>query len=150
MACADQRPSWDEYFMSIADSVATRSTCMRRKVGAVLVFDKRILATGYNGVPSGLKHCHEVGCIRAKLNIPSGTQHEMCRGLHAEQNTVVQAARYGIPIEGATIYCTTQPCVQCTKILINAGIQRIVYREPYPDELAAVLLAESSVVIEQL
>lgn len=150
MACADQRPSWDEYFMSIADSVATRSTCMRRKVGAVLVYDKRILATGYNGVPSGLKHCHEVGCIRAKLNIPSGTQHEMCRGLHAEQNTVVQAARYGIPIEGATIYCTTQPCVQCTKILINAGIKRIVYREPYPDELAAVLLDESSVVIEQL
>lgn len=146
----DNRPSWDEYFMSIADQVATRSTCLRRQIGAVLVRDKRILATGYNGVPSGLKHCAEVGCIREKLGIPSGTQHELCRGLHAEQNTVIQAARYGINIDGATIYCTAHPCVQCTKILLNAGIKTIVYRDSYPDELSNILLVESGIEVRHI
>lgn len=146
----DERPSWDEYFMSIADQVATRSTCLRRQIGAVLVRDKRILATGYNGVPSGLRHCAEVGCIRERLGIPSGTRHEMCRGLHAEQNTVIQAARHGINIDGATIYCTAHPCVQCTKILLNAGIKSIVYRDSYPDELSGILLDESGIEVRHI
>ncbi len=139
------RPSWDEYFMAITDQVAQRATCTRRHIGAVLVKDKRILATGYNGVPSGLAHCDEVGCLRERLGIPSGTQHELCRGIHAEQNAVIQAARHGIAIEGATVYCTHQPCVLCAKILINAGIVDIVYREAYPDELATEMLAEAGI-----
>jgi dCMP deaminase len=139
------RPSWDEYFMAIADLVAERATCTRRRIGAVLVKDKRILATGYNGVPSGLAHCGEVGCIREQRGIPSGTQHELCRGIHAEQNAVIQAARHGIAIDGATVYCTHQPCVLCAKILINAGVTEIVYREPYPDELATEMLAEAGI-----
>lgn len=140
------RPSWDEYFMAITDQVGQRSTCTRRHIGAVLVKDKRILATGYNGVPSGLKHCSEAGCLREKRGIPSGTQHELCRGIHAEQNAVIQAAKHGIAIDGATVYCTHQPCVLCAKILINSGIREIVYREPYPDDLATEMLAEAGVV----
>lgn len=139
------RPSWDEYFMAITDQVAERATCTRRHIGAILVKDKRILATGYNGVPSGLAHCEEVGCLREKRGIPSGTQHELCRGIHAEQNAVIQAARHGIAIDGATCYCTHQPCVLCAKILINAGVKEIVYREPYPDELAQEMLAEAGI-----
>lgn len=144
------RPSWDEYFMAIADQVAGRATCMRRSIGAVLVKDKRILATGYNGVPSGLAHCEDVGCIRETRGIPSGTQHELCRGIHAEQNAVIQAARHGIPIDGATVYCTHQPCVLCAKILINAGVVDIVYRESYPDALSEELLAEAGIVPRRL
>jgi len=140
------RPSWDEYFMAIADHVADRATCVRRSVGAVLVKDKRILATGYNGVPTGLAHCDEVGCIREQRGIPSGTQHELCRGIHAEQNVVIQAARHGIAIDGATAYCTHQPCALCAKILINAGVVAIVYREPYPDPLSEAMLAEAGIV----
>lgn len=140
------RPSWDEYFMAIADHVADRATCVRRSVGAVLVKDKRILATGYNGVPTGLAHCDEVGCIREQRGIPSGTQHELCRGIHAEQNMVIQAARHGIAIDGATAYCTHQPCVLCAKILINSGVVAIVYREPYPDPLSEEMLAEAGIV----
>lgn len=124
---ADTRPSWDEYFMDITKRVATRSTCLRRAVGAILVHDKRIIASGYNGGPTGLAHCLDIGCLREKLGIPSGQQHELCRGIHAEQNAIIQAARYGVSIEGATLYCTTQPCTQCTKMLINAGITEIVY-----------------------
>ena len=139
------RPSWDEYFMTLADEVATRSTCLRRSVGALIVKDRRILATGYNGVPSGLRHCSETGCLRPQLNVPSGQRHEICRGLHAEQNAIIQAARYGIDISGACIYITTQPCVVCAKMLINAGISEIVYKNPYPDELSAELLAESGI-----
>lgn len=139
------RPSWDEYFMAITDQVGQRSTCTRRHIGAVLVKDKRILATGYNGVPSGLKHCDEVGCLREQRRIPSGTQHELCRGIHAEQNAVIQAARHGIAIDGATVYCTHQPCVLCAKILINAGIKEIIFREPYPDDLSTEMLAEAGV-----
>jgi dCMP deaminase len=137
------RPSWDEYFMTLAEEVATRTTCLRRAVGAIIVKDRRILATGYNGVPSGLRHCSETGCLRQKLGVPSGQRHEICRGLHAEQNAIIQAARYGIDISGASIYITTQPCVVCAKMLINADIQEVVYQNPYPDELSQELLAES-------
>ena len=140
---ADTRPSWDEYFMDITRRVATRSTCLRRAVGAILVHDKRIIASGYNGGPSGLAHCLDIGCLREKLGIPSGQQHELCRGIHAEQNAIIQAARYGINITGASIYVNTQPCVVCAKMLINAGIEEIVYQNPYPDELAMSMLEEA-------
>jgi dCMP deaminase len=145
-----QRPSWDEYFMTIAEQVATRSTCCRRQIGAIIVRDRHILSTGYNGAPAGLPHCLQVGCLREQRGIPSGTQHELCRGVHAEQNAVVQAARHGIALDGATIYTTTQPCVTCVKIIINAGITSIVYRDPYPDDLAQELLAESGVSIRRM
>jgi len=143
------RPSWDEYFMSIAEQVSGRSTCLRRHTGAVLVKDKRILATGNNGVPAGLRHCEEVGCLREQRNIASGSHHELCRGIHAEQNAVIQSARHGIPIEGSVAYCTHQPCVLCAKILVNAGVVEIVYRDPYPDPLSEELLAEAGVVPRQ-
>jgi dCMP deaminase len=144
------RPSWDEYFMSIAEQVSGRSTCLRRATGAVLVKDKRILATGYNGVPKGLAHCEEVGCLREQRNIPSGSHHELCRGIHAEQNAVIQAAKHGIAMDGATAYCTHQPCSLCAKILLNAGVVDIVYRDPYPDPLSAELLAEAGVIPRRL
>lgn len=146
---ADTRPSWDEYFMDITRGVATRSTCLRRAVGAILVHDKRIIASGYNGGPSGLAHCLDIGCLREKLGIPSGQQHELCRGIHAEQNAIIQAARYGVSIEGSVLYCTTQPCTQCTKMLINAGITEIVYAEGYPDDLARELLEESGIIVRR-
>lgn len=147
---ADTRPSWDEYFMDITRRVATRSTCLRRAVGAILVHDKRIIASGYNGGPSGLAHCLDIGCLREKLGIPSGQQHELCRGIHAEQNAIIQAARYGVSIEGSVLYCTTQPCTQCTKMLINAGITEIVYAEGYPDDLARELLEESGIIVRRI
>ncbi|HPJ75530.1 MAG: cytidine/deoxycytidylate deaminase family protein [Clostridia bacterium] len=137
------RPSWDEYFMQVVHLVKTRSTCLRRKVGAVIVKDKRILATGYNGAPIGCRHCEEVGCLRQKLNVPSGERHELCRAIHAEQNAIVQAARAGTSIDGATIYVSAQPCVICAKMLINSGIKRIVFEGDYPDELSKELLDES-------
>lgn len=143
------RPSWDEYFMGIAELVRTRSTCLRRKVGAVIVLDNRILTTGYNGAPPGAKHCEEVGCLREQMGIPSGERHELCRALHGEQNAVIQAAKYGISINGATIYTTTYPCVICTKILISSGIRKIVFREGYPDESSAKFLNESKVEVYQ-
>ena len=139
------RPSWDEYFMDITRVVASRSTCLRRKVGAVVVKDKRLLTSGYNGAPQGLVHCLEVGCLRERMKIASGERHELCRGLHAEQNAIVQAALHGVQIAGATIYCTHQPCSACAKMIINAGIRRIVYEHPYPDELARDLLLEAEV-----
>ena len=141
----DHRPSWDEYFTKLAHEVATRTTCVRRAVGAVIVKDRRILATGYNGVPTGLRHCAEVGCLRQQLGIPSGQRQEICRGLHAEQNAIIQAARYGINITGASIYVTTQPCVTCAKMIINAGIEEIVYQNPYPDELSMSMLEEAGI-----
>jgi dCMP deaminase len=143
------RPSWDEYFMSIAEQVAGRSTCLRRACGAVLVKDKRILATGYNGAPRGIAHCDEVGCLREQLGVPSGEKHELCRAIHAEQNAVVQAAKYGTQIDGATVYSTHQPCVLCAKILLNAGVVEIVFRDAYPDPLSEQLLAEAGVVPRQ-
>jgi len=143
------RPSWDEYFMRMAFFVATRSTCIRRKVGAVIVKNRRILATGYNGPPRGLAHCDVTGCIREKLGIPSGERHELCRGLHAEQNAIIQAAVYGVSIEGAVIYVTNHPCSVCTKMLINAGIEEIIYESGYPDDLARELLKESGLKVRQ-
>jgi dCMP deaminase len=143
------RPSWDEYFMEITHLVARRSTCLRRQVGAVLVKDKNILATGYNGAPSGVAHCLEVGCLREKLRVPSGERHELCRGLHAEQNAIIQAAKHGTNIDNAILYCTTMPCVICSKMIINAGIRRIVFEEGYSDILAAEMIEESGVIVEK-
>jgi dCMP deaminase len=144
-----RRPGWDEYFMGIVDLVAQRSTCVRRQVGAVIVKDKNILATGYNGAPRGLAHCADVGCLRDQLNVPSGEKHELCRGLHAEQNAIIQAAYHGVGISGATIYTATFPCVICAKMIINAGIVRIVYRERYDDRLSQQILREAGITVEQ-
>jgi len=139
------RPSWDEYFMNIVDLVKTRSTCLRRQVGALIVKDKRILASGYNGAPVGCRHCAEVGCLRNELNIPSGQRHEICRATHAEQNAIAQAAYSGTSIKDSTMYVTTQPCVLCAKLCINAGITKIIFRGDYPDELSMELLKEAGV-----
>jgi dCMP deaminase len=139
------RPSWDVYFMSIAHLVAQRSTCLRRKVGAILVKNRRILATGYNGAPSGLRHCLEIGCLREKLNVPSGERHELCRGLHAEQNVIIQAAHHGISVANSILYCTNLPCVICTKMLINAGIRSIYYAKGYADPMSRDMLAEAGI-----
>lgn len=139
------RPSWDEYFMSIVELVKTRSTCLRRQVGALLVKDKRILATGYNGAPVGCKHCAEVGCLRDQLGVPSGQRHEICRATHAEQNAIAQAAYSGTSVKNSTLYVTTQPCVMCAKLAINAGISKIVFKGDYPDELAMELLKEAGI-----
>lgn len=147
----DKRPSWDEYFMGMAKLTSQRSTCLRRKVGAVIVKDKHIIATGYNGAPRGLSHCAELGgCLREKLNVPSGQRHELCRALHAEQNAIIQAATLWQSIEGASIYITHQPCSICSKMIINAGIERIVVDEGYPDELATKLLAEAGIKVVTL
>jgi dCMP deaminase len=143
------RPSWDSYFMEIAQVVAKRSTCLRRQVGAVIARDKRILTTGYNGAPSDIVHCKDVGCLREELYIPSGERHELCRGIHAEQNAIIQAAVVGISIKGAEIYSTFQPCVLCAKMIINAGITRVVYKGKYPDMLAQKLLEEAGVEMVQ-
>jgi dCMP deaminase len=145
-----KRPDWTEYFMDITRLVARRSTCIRRQVGAIVVKDKRILATGYNGVPTGLAHCEDTGCIREQNNIPSGQRHELCRGLHAEQNTIIQAAYHGISISGATLYCTTLPCSICLKMLINAGITAIIYEQGYPDELTESLLNETDLTLTKV
>jgi dCMP deaminase len=131
--------------MSIAELVATRSTCLRRHVGAVLVKDRRILSTGYNGAPAGIRHCEETGCLRQKLSVPSGQRHELCRGLHAEQNAIIQAAYHGISIAGSTLYCTDQPCIICSKMLINAGITDIFFLNPYDDPLAEEMLGEAGI-----
>jgi dCMP deaminase len=140
-----KRPSWDEYFMDIAEQVSRRSTCLRRHVGAVLVVDRRLLATGYNGAPAGAAHCEEAGCLRQQMQVPSGQRHELCRGLHAEQNAIVQAAKHGVRIDGATLYTTHHPCSMCAKVAINAGVLRIVCREDYPDDLGKSLLASGNV-----
>jgi len=145
-----ERPSWDDYFMAIAGEVSRRSTCLRRQVGAVLVVEKRILATGYNGAPSGVPHCLDTGCLRQQMAVPSGERHELCRGLHAEQNAMIQAAKHGVRIAGATLYTTHHPCSLCAKMAINAGIERIVCCEDYPDDLGRALLASSGVRLEVL
>jgi dCMP deaminase len=146
-----ERPSWDEYFMQMAELAATRSTCLRRHVGAVIVQDRHVVATGYNGAPRGIIHCGERGgCLREKLNVPSGERHELCMGLHAEQNAIIQAATLGQSVEGATIYVTHQPCVICAKMIINAGVRRIVVKEGYPDQLAVDILAEAGLKIVSL
>lgn len=141
------RPSWDEYFMEITRVVASRSTCIRRQVGCVIVKDKRLLTSGYNGAPSGLAHCSQVGCIRQKECIPSGQRQELCRGLHAEQNALVQAALHGVSVAGGTLYCTHQPCITCTKMIINAGIIRVLFENCYPDILARAMFDEADIEI---
>ncbi len=146
----DKRPSWDEYFMEIVFLIARRATCIRRKVGAVIVKENQILATGYNGVPSGIRHCSEQGgCLREQMGIPSGQRHELCRGLHAEQNAIIQAAVHGSSIKGGTLYCTTLPCIVCIKMLINAGIKRVVYSEGYQDDLAKEMMDQADIIVQQ-
>lgn len=140
------RPDWNQYFMDIAELVKTRSTCLRRQVGAVIVKDKRMLTTGYNGAPSGMRHCLELGgCLREQMNIPSGERHELCRALHAEQNAIIQAAYHGISINGGTMYVTLQPCSLCAKMIVNAGIVKIVFKGSYPDELSMSILEEAGI-----
>lgn len=145
----NSRPSWDSYFMSIAELVAQRSTCLRRQVGAVFVRDKRIITTGYNGAPSKIRHCLEVGCLRQQQGVPSGERHELCRGLHAEQNAIIQAAIYGIHLEGATLYCTNQPCSICSKMLINVRVADIIYKDGYADDLSVAMLNEANIPLRR-
>ncbi len=140
-----ERPDWDEYFLQLADLVATRSTCLRRQVGAVLVKNERIISTGYNGAPRGLEHCLDIGCLREEQGIPSGHRYELCRGVHAEQNALINAAYYGISTAEAVIYCTNQPCIICARMIINAGIIRIVHRGNFDDDLAIKFLKEAGI-----
>ena len=146
----NRRPTWDVYFMDIADLVSKRSTCLRRSVGAVLVKDRRVLATGYNGAPSGLHHCLDVGCLREQLGVPSGERHELCRGLHAEQNAIIQAALHGVSVNGSTLYCTNHPCIICAKMIINAGIITVVAKADYRDKLAEDILQEAGVEVSRI
>lgn len=141
------RPDWDEYFLQLARLVASRSTCLRRQVGAVLVRNERIISTGYNGAPKGLKHCLEIGCLREKEGIPSGHRYELCRGVHAEQNAIINAALYGVATEGAVIYCTNQPCIICARMIINAGITKVVHQGDFNDDLAIEFLKEAGIEI---
>lgn len=150
MTKTENRPSWNSYFMNITNLVAQRSTCLRRAVGAVLVKDKRILSTGYNGAPANLKHCLEVGCLREQMGIESGKMHELCRGIHAEQNAIIQAAYHGVSVKGAVIYCTNQPCSICARMIINAGIVKIYYQSGYADRLSKELLAEARIDLIQI
>ncbi len=144
------RPDWHTYFMDITKLVARRSTCLRRAVGAIVVKDKRILSTGYNGAPAGIPHCVETGCLRQQLKVPSGERHELCRGIHAEQNAIIQAAYHGVSIAGASLYCTNQPCSICTKMIINAGIKTIYYQDGYADPLSLQMLTEADVALIKL
>lgn len=146
----DNRIPWPDYFMNIAYLVAERSTCLRRKVGAVAVKNKRILATGYNGAPAGLTHCLDIGCMREQQGIPSGQRHELCRALHAEQNVIIQAAMHGVCIDGADIFCTTQPCILCAKMLINCRVRTIFFAEGYPDEMSRSMLEEARIPFQHL
>lgn len=143
------RPCWDKYFMTLVEDIKERSTCLRRQVGALIVKENRILATGYNGAPTGCTHCEQSGCLREKLHIPSGQRHELCRALHAEQNAFLQASKYGIAVQGATLYVTTQPCSLCAKMIINAGIVKVVFKGEYPDELSLELLKEAKIEMVQ-
>lgn len=147
---AVSRPSWNQYFMDIASLVARRSTCRRRQVGAIAVRDKRVLATGYNGAPSGMPHCLDLGCLREDMDIPSGQRHELCRGLHAEQNVIIQAAYHGVCIRGATLFCTNLPCSICTKMLINAGIHDIRYLRGYADSMAEEMMKTAGVKLTRI
>ncbi len=144
------RPSKDEYFMAMALLASKRSTCLRRAVGAVLVKDGHVLSTGYNGAPKGLDHCAITGCIRDQMNVPSGERHELCRGVHAEQNAIIQAAYFGVSVNGAKIYITNHPCSVCAKMLLNAGIVEVIYKGDYHDELAVEMLEEGDIKIWRL
>jgi dCMP deaminase len=144
------RPSWDDYFMKLALLVAERSTCRRHHVGAVIVRDKRILTTGYNGAASGIKDCMQLGCLRDKLKIPSGVRHEICRTVHAEQNAIIQAGLHGITIKGATLYCTHSPCILCAKMLANAGIVRVITCTDYADAAFKALFKEARISFRKI
>jgi len=144
------RPDWDTYFMEMAKLASRRSSCLRRAVGAVLVRDKRLLATGYNGVPSGVTHCEETGCLREQLQVPSGERHELCRGLHAEQNAIIQAALHGVSTKDAILYCTTLPCIICAKMLINSGVRKVVFLDGYSDTLTEEMLTEVGLELVRL
>jgi len=148
----EHRPPWHTYFMNITSLVASRSTCTRRQVGAIIVRDKRLLTTGYNGAPKGTPHCYERegGCLREAMGIPSGQRQELCRGLHAEQNAIIQAAAFGVSLQGSELYCTHQPCVTCAKMIINAGIQRVYFQGSYPDDLALEMLKEGNIILERI
>ena len=146
----NKRPGWDDYFIRIAYLVSERSTCLRRKVGAVLVKDKRILATGYNGAPAGIVHCEVTGCLREKLNVPSGERHELCRGLHAEQNVLLQAALHGVSVKDSVLYVTVTPCIICAKMIINAGVKEVVIDGDYPDKMAKEFLKEAGVKVRKI
>jgi len=141
-----KRQSWHQYFMAIAKTVSTRSTCLRRQIGAVVVRDNQILSTGYNGSASGLEHCLDVGCIRDELNIPSGTDLSTCRAAHAEMNAICKAAKHGVPINDATLYTTTFPCSMCSKLIVNSGIKVIYYEEGYPDVFSLDILKNISIL----
>ena len=145
-----KRPSWHEYFMGITELVAQRSTCLRRHVGAILVRDKRIITTGYNGAPARINHCLDVGCLREQMGIPSGERHELCRGLHAEQNAIIQAASFGTPMRGSAIYSTTYPCTICAKMIINAGIVEVIFDVDYEDPLSKALFEESGIKLRKI
>jgi len=145
-----QRPSWDEYFVELADLVASRSTCLRRHVGAVLVRKERIIATGYNGAPRSLSHCMDIGCMREEMGIPSGQRYELCRGVHAEQNAIINAAYYGVSTQETVLYCTNQPCIICARILINAGIIRVVHRGDFNDNLALQFMQEAGIELVEI
>jgi dCMP deaminase len=147
MARREKRPSWETYFMNITELVAQRSTCTRRAVGAIIVKDKRILSTGYNGAPSGIQHCLDVGCLRETMHVPSGERHELCRGIHAEQNAIIQAAYHGVSVKDAVLFCTNLPCSICAKMIINAGIKKIYYKSGYADSLARELLEQAGVAV---
>ena len=144
------RVPWPQYFMDITRMVAERSTCCRRKVGAIAVKNKRILATGYNGAPRNTRECLSIGCLRQELHVPSGQRHELCRGLHAEQNVIVQAAIHGVSIEGSDIYCTHQPCLICAKLLINCGVTAVYFESPYPDPMSEEMFAEAGIILSQI
>ncbi len=150
MPPTESRPSWETYFMDITTLVAKRSTCLRRAVGAIIVKDKQILSTGYNGAPSNVRHCQEVGCLREKLNVASGQRHELCRGIHAEQNAIIQAAYHGVSVKDASLFCTNQPCSICAKMIINAGIRKVYYQSGYSDPLALEMIEESGVELVHL
>lgn len=145
-----QRPSWDQYFLELADLVASRSSCLRRQVGAVLVRKERIISTGYNGAPRGLSHCLELGCLREEMQIPSGHRYELCRGVHAEQNAIINAAFYGVSTQDSVIYCTNQPCLICARMIINAGIIKVVHRGNFDDKLAVQFLQEAGIEIVEI
>ncbi|MBW1727158.1 MAG: cytidine/deoxycytidylate deaminase family protein [Deltaproteobacteria bacterium] len=149
MSQKKKRPSWQTYFMDITFLVAKRSTCIRRAVGAIIVKDKRILSTGYNGAPTGIKHCSEIGCLREKLNVPSGEKHELCRGIHAEQNAIIQAAYHGVSIKDSNLFCTNMPCSICAKMIINAGIKKIYYHSGYADAMSEAMFTEAGVKLIQ-
>ncbi|CFX02831.1 dCMP deaminase [Syntrophomonas zehnderi OL-4] len=147
---AKERPGWDDYFLKLADLVASRSTCLRRQVGAVLVRNERIIATGYNGAPRGLSHCLEIGCLRDELQIPSGHRYELCRGVHAEQNAIINAALYGVSTQDSVLYCTNQPCIICARMIINAGIAKLVHRGNFDDPMAIQFMEEAGIVIVEV